>query len=62
MKYNLDLTFREIFNDDPKAFLEQVIDIQNFQAKRKKSENWAGRLQLIDVSDVPNLTDQADAK
>ena len=62
MKYDLDLTFGEIFNDDPKAFLDQLIDIQKHQAKREESEKWADRLRLIDISQVPDLTNQNSAK
>ncbi|KAJ4375423.1 hypothetical protein N0V86_006954 [Didymella sp. IMI 355093] len=56
MKYDLDLTFGEIFQDDPKAFLDQLVDIQKHQAKREESEKWVDRLRLIDISQVPDLT------
>ncbi|KAL1648207.1 hypothetical protein SLS61_007079 [Didymella pomorum] len=55
MKYDFDLTFGEIFGNDPKAFLDQLIDIQNHQADRKESEKWVDRLRLIDISQVPDL-------
>ena len=56
MKYDLDSTFGEIFDDDPKAFLDQLIDIQKYQASRDESERWAKRLRFIDISSVPDLT------
>jgi hypothetical protein len=58
MKYDLDLTFGEIFQDDPKALLDQLVDIQKHQANREESEKWVDRLRLIDISKVPDLTEE----
>ncbi|KAF3002579.1 hypothetical protein E8E13_008160 [Curvularia kusanoi] len=57
MKNDLNLTFGEIFEDDPNALLDQLIDIQTHTADRKKAEKWVDRLRLIDVSHVPNLSE-----
>lgn len=62
MKYDLDLTFGEIFNDDPEAFLDQLIDIQKHQARRERSEQWVERLRFIDISNVPDLASYKDAR
>ena len=61
MKHDLDLTFGEIFNNDPKAFLDQLIDIQKHTANRRKAEKWADRLRLIDISEVPRLENRVGA-
>lgn len=61
MKHDLDLTFGEIFKNDPKALLDQLIDIQTHVADRKKSEAWASRLRLIDISRVPDLAERDDS-
>lgn len=62
MKHDLDLTFGEIFNNDPKAFLDQLIDIQKHKANRRKAEKWVDRLRLIDISQVPKLEDVSSGK
>ncbi|KZM22104.1 hypothetical protein ST47_g6697 [Ascochyta rabiei] len=62
MKYDLDLTFGEIFNDDSDAFLDQLIDIQNHQANREESEKWVDQLRFIDISNVPDLRKEDDGK
>ena len=62
MKNDLDLTFGEIFNNDPKAFLDQLIDIQTHTANRRKAEKWVDQLRLIDISGVPDITDERGAK
>ena len=56
MKYDLNLTFGEIFDNDRSALLEQLIDIQHHKANRKASEKWAEQLRFIDISDVPPLS------
>lgn len=56
MKCDLDLTFGEISENDSKALLDQLIDIQKHQANREESEKWVDRLRLIDISQVPDLT------
>jgi hypothetical protein len=62
MKVDLNLTFGDIFNNDPQAFLDQLIDIQTHTANRRKAEKWADRLRLIDISKVPNLEDNDGAR
>ena len=56
MKYDLNLTFGEIFDNDRSALLKQLIDIQHHKAKREASEEWAEQLRFIDISDVPPLS------
>lgn len=56
MKDDLDLTFGEIFHNDPAALLAQLQDIEvNHKADRQASEDWAKRLRFIDISGVPQL-------
>ncbi|KAI8933485.1 hypothetical protein NX059_009223 [Plenodomus lindquistii] len=56
MKDDLDLTFGQIFADDPAAFLHQLQDIEvHHKADRQASEEWAKRLRFIDTSGVPDL-------
>jgi hypothetical protein len=61
MKDDLHLTFGEIFNNDPRAFLDQLIDIQTHTANRRKAEKWADQLRLIDISEVPRLENRVGA-
>jgi hypothetical protein len=56
MKYDLDLTFGEIFNNDRSALLKQLIDIQHHKANREAAERWAEKLRFIDISNVPSLS------
>ncbi|KAF3042032.1 hypothetical protein E8E11_008298 [Didymella keratinophila] len=53
MKYDLNLTFGEIFNNDRSALLKQLIDIQQHKAKRDAAEKWAETLRFIDISNRP---------
>lgn len=62
MKDDLKLTFGEIFNNDPQALLDQLIDIQTHTANRRKAEKWADQLRLIDISKVPHLEDNDGAR
>lgn len=56
MKYDLSLTFGEIFNNDRSALLEQLIDIQQHKAEREAAERWVETLRFIDISTVPSLS------
>ncbi|KAF3032661.1 hypothetical protein E8E12_003829 [Didymella heteroderae] len=57
MKYDLNLTFGEIFNNDHSALLDQLIGIQHHKAKREASEKWAKNLRFIDIFNAPSLSD-----
>ncbi|KAF2628898.1 hypothetical protein BU25DRAFT_23362 [Macroventuria anomochaeta] len=58
MKYDLNLTFEEIFNDLSSALLNQLMDIQHHKAKREASEQWVEQLRFIDILDVPSSSDR----
>lgn len=55
MKNDLHRTFGQIFNNDITVFRDQLIEIQQYQADRSDSLQWAQRLRFLDISDVPNL-------
>jgi hypothetical protein len=55
MRNDLNKTFGEIFNDDISAFRNQLLEIQQFKADRRASEDWVRKLRFLDISDVPDL-------
>jgi hypothetical protein len=58
MKNDLNKTFGRIFDDDVAALREQLIEIQCHHASRKEAEEWVEHLRFLDISNVPNLSDE----
>lgn len=52
---DLNKTFGQIFSNDVTALRKQLVDIQQHQADRTESVNWARKLRFLDISNVPDL-------